>query len=167
MKILVQWQKQPAEGWAAIDSGEWGGLPNNPLLAVCVQGIVFSSGKIAVEDFGEQCIVTSWQESGVRNSDGSVSTFLDLAPDALLDGDYNTRQVRTFFAGEGKLQAYLEVGVPALGWDQFPYPEEKITRILLSQTVQDKVARRDVTWREWTKGVPLTQLDNKGLVRVR
>lgn len=158
-----------------------GGTDDQPgwVFGLNVQGVHFTADHYAVEPLpGRGCRVITWNddptyypEGGLRN--GQIRTFLPLAPDPRFGGRWNTRQTVHFYGDATYRQRLLDAKMdPALvhTYEDLlaQLPESDIIRH--GKLVSDELnaahdARRASRgWREWTEGVPDSDLDERGRV---
>jgi hypothetical protein len=160
MKILIQ---QGLQDWQALESASFNSTAPGAASAINIQGLVFTTGQLSIVHRGADngCTVYHWSDD---EGQASISTFLPLAPDAALEGFYNTRQTRQFFAQPAARAELEALGVPCAAWAELTKPPVKVVN--LTEGLGARQSRRVVSWREWTEGVPLTHLDGKGKVKL-
>lgn len=146
-----------------LESASFNSTAPSSAAAVCVQGITFTTGQLSIVHRGADngCTVYHWNDV---EQQGSVSTFLPLAPDAQLDGFYNTRQTRQFFADGAARNTLEALGVATRPMSELTKPPLKV--VTLAEGLGARQSRRVADWREWTEGVPLTHLDKDGKVKL-
>jgi hypothetical protein len=90
VRVLLQWTQDPPQDWTEIDHKDWPSLPDDPVHALNVQGVVFEGyDHYRVGNVTGGCTVTVWNDEG----DPPMRwTFYDPAPDAAHGGRVNTRQ---------------------------------------------------------------------------
>lgn len=108
---------------------------------------------------------------------GQVWTFFPLAPDPALGGVWNTQQTCEWFAEAGEVSEYFsgrlpgfpsEPPIPVRPWGELPVPASASVRhgVWMPPGLMDAHLRAQSRrgWREWTEGVPASELSG-GRVR--
>ena len=161
MKILIQWTTQDGQpqDWESLDSADWPALPQAPIHALNVQGVILAGDHFHVENLGpDGCRVT------VRNDDpedwaademwAEAWHFRPLAPDARLGGRLNTRQSVIVYAppGHGEWSRGPRQGVEMRPWSELVPPSQGVRH---GAWVSDEhhqahlAARARVSWHAW------------------
>jgi hypothetical protein len=102
--VLVQWTSDAPEDWQELEHKQWTVLPDEPVHALNVQGVIFEGwDHYAVGSVTGGCTVTVWND----DPDGDPPqrwTFYDPAPDPSFDGRMNTRQQLDVFRDDDPLR---------------------------------------------------------------
>jgi len=182
MRVGVQWTQSTPKDWEFIDSQDWASTPKLPEppthqivgmakgwpYRLVVQGVEFTAEHYAVEHISDEEIrVTVWNDSD-DYPDGEkfaqVWTIRTLAPDARLNGAYNTRQTQVIYA-QAAVRARFPDEVENTtfeAWSAFVPPASAITRhgVWVSDDANEShnKARALCTWHEWTEGLPAEEI---------
>lgn len=186
MRVLVQWSRRTPRDWETIDSREWVHSPKKPcppprdlvdgpgwVHALNIQGVVFSGDHYAIEHVSDTEIrVFCWRNDPNDYPEGEIHghiwTFRTLARDPKNGGAWNSRITKGVYAQPEAFARYKYFGwVPGetlFPWEDFTPPAEEVTRHGVKVAGQhhrrhkDKQSRHG--WREWTEGVPASELVN-------
>lgn len=150
MLVLVQWTADPPRDWEGFDHRQWAALPDDPVHALNVQGVIFEGfDHYSVGSVTGGCTVTCWNDPG---GDPPMRwTFLDPAPDPAFGGRVNTRQQLEVFSAEdplaqtstsmGKVRLRASFTPPAGSRSGRQVPDELHAKHQLARTVRG--------WQEW------------------
>lgn len=169
MRVLVQWARSSRPGdWSEYDSADWASLPNDPIAAVCVQGVVFHAdryavlhGRASIEVWAE----TDGPQSGTRLR---IVTFNDLCPDPLFGGAVNTKITQVVYTDDGSFTESDSTDVRP--WDSRPASERAWRSGKLMPDRLWEAHRKELSprgWREWTDGVDKALIVNGQVVQQR
>lgn len=153
MLVLVQWVTDQPADWQEVDHLAWESLPDEPVTAVNVQGVVFEGyDNYAVTGApGGGCYVTVWNDE--EDSDRPMRwLFLPPAHDDRVGG-VNTRQFVDVFHDDHPLRAERSSGGAVRKRASFTPPARSRHRRgsqlpdALFRAHQAK--RSDRSWEEW------------------
>lgn len=186
-KILLQWALANPTDWVEIDASQWATLPKKPdrtgspagvgvdntpgyINQINIQGLVPTADHYAVEQVDNETVrLTTWNDDPAHAPVGMryavVATIKTLAPDSRFGGAINTRQSFVVYAEETTFAKFVLGQWPDVrSWSEFVPPAEAITRHgrQLSNTgfEQSRKATRLVGWREFTDGLPASEVVN-------
>lgn len=151
MLLLVQFTRSSPRDWEEYEHTAWPFLPQLPIHALNVQGVVFEGyDHYAVEDGPEGSVVVSvWNDPTTNGDPWQQWTIAPLAPDPAFGGLLNTRQtVQWFHDGPP-----LAVPGRQRGRAQFPTPPAGRQRHGKSVSDAAHAAHREARsvrgWHEW------------------
>ncbi len=188
MKAFLQWTLRTPADWITIDTADWLSLPKKPepdgteilddapgwIYTVSIQGLRLVGDAYALihDQPTGGCTAYFWNNDPEDYTSHQFYAheiqFLPLAPDVRFGGAYNTRQTRIVYAAPGVAQRFA--GWPDVRpWSEFRIPPQGIVRYgkwLTDAQSRDHVeVKRQESWKEWSDGVPPTELTETGLIK--
>lgn len=191
MKVAVQHTLLAPGDWDIIDSADWGKVPfraepvggeildQSPgwIFSVCIQGMTFIGDHYAVlhdEPVGG-CTVLAWFDDPddwqPNEFYAHVVAFRPYEADPEFGGAYHGAklQQRKIFGGSKALTTFANWTVEKQAWNKFPRPASNIIRhgiwVTDEQSKACVDAREKIGWKDWTEGVPVSELTPEGRVK--
>ena len=185
MRLFVQWARDVASDWEAVDSADWAATAYKPepgdsdradsaagwVAGLNVQGNVFHADHVAVEEVAAGGVrVFAWNDDPddwPGSAHGRIVTIYPLAPDARFGGKYNTNATQVLYAEGAAASRLRRLGYRPERWNRWPNVTASTRHgIWLSDSlfVAHLRSRTEHSWREWTDGVPADRIEG-GRVR--
>lgn len=151
MKVLLQWTQDPPQDWTEIDHKDWPSLPNDPVHALNVQGVVFEGyDHYRVGNVTGGCTVTVWNDA--PDADPPMRwTFYDPIPDPTVPGGRQTRQHLEVYGADHPMANEATTGGKARVRARFVPPAGARHGRLVADELHDahQEVRSARGWTEW------------------
>lgn len=154
MLVLVQWTRALPQDWEEVEHTDWPRLPNMPVHALNVQGVIFEGyDHYSVGAVVGGCTVTVWNDD--PEGDPPMRwVFYHPAPDITLGGRVNTRQVLETFSPAHPLARETTSGGKVRVRSRFVPPANPRHGQWVSDDLHERhrSSRALRSWEEWANG---------------